>query len=219
MKKIKPLVKLGLTVLLLFVVLSVPALLVNNFIKVEEIRHAVSSFGILAPVIFIISASISNILPSVAALPFWLVGVSLFGFPGYVYILISNTLGAMVNYFMAKKFGRRIITKLAGTDGLREVDKLTEFTSVRTLFYIRLVGGALSDYISYTAGLMKINLYTYIITTILGSLPMMLLAFFVINESLKRGVVAATGLIGIFYIINYLSALLVIPLIIKHIKH
>ena len=88
MKKIKPLVKLGLTVLLLFAVLSVPALLVNNFIKIDEIRHTVSSFGIFAPIIFIISASISNILPSVAALPFWLVGVSFFGFPGYVYILI-----------------------------------------------------------------------------------------------------------------------------------
>ncbi len=219
MKRNKSLVKLCLTGLLLFLVLSVPALLINNYIKVEEIRHTVSSFGVLAPIIFIITASISNILPSVAALPFWLVGVSLFGFSGYFYILISNTLGAIVNYFIAKKFGRKIITKLAGTDGLREVDKLAEFTSGKTLLYLRLVGGALSDYISYTAGLMKINLYIYIITTILGSLPMMLLAFFIINESLKKGIIAATGLIGIFYIINYLSSLLVIPLIIKHLKH
>jgi len=211
-------VQFGLLLLLFFLILSVPAFFLGKFVQAENIRAAIISFGWLSPLFFILIASVSNILPSVAAMPFWLVGVSVFGSPAYIYILVSNTFGSLINYLLARKFGRLFILKLAGQQGLEEIDKLTGLITPRTIFLLRLVGGSLTDYISYAAGLMGIDVWIYLQATVLGGLPMLLLAFYFIHEATSSGLLGAAGNLGVFYLINYLSSLLIIPLVLKSLK-
>jgi len=108
-----------------------------------------------------------------------------------------------------------MIQKFIGLGGLAEVDRVAGFTSPATIFYLRLVGGAMTDYISYAAGLMQINLRTYLTATFFGGLPMNLLAFYIIHRSLEQGLLATAGWLGLFYAVNYLSSLLIIPLVLK----
>jgi uncharacterized membrane protein YdjX (TVP38/TMEM64 family) len=187
----------------------------EHVIDFQAIRQQVISYGIFSPLIFICLTAVSNILPSIAALPLWLIGVSLFGFPGYLYILVSNTLGSSINYYLARRWGRLVLQKVVGAEGLRQVDKLAQLISPQTIFLLRLVGGSLSDYLSYAAGLMQIGFRVYLIATVFGSLPMMMFAFIVISVALEKGLLATAGLFGIFYTVNYLTSFLIIPLVIN----
>lgn len=214
----KQMFRLSLVLISIFLLLSLPAFFLSGAVKTEGIRDTILSFGIYAPLFFILIASVSNILPSVAAMPFWLVGVTLFGPPAYIYILISNTFGSLVNYYLAKNLGRLVVQKFVGKAGLSEIDRLADLITPRTIFLLRLVGGVMTDYISYAAGLMRIDAYLYLTATVVGSLPMMAIAFFLIHRSLESGLLGTAGYLGLFYLINYLSTLFVIPLFLDKIK-
>lgn len=209
--------RLGFSAIVICLLFALPTLLFNQYLGGSDLRDDIASFGFISPLVFIVVATAANVLPPVAVLPFWIVGVTLFGSSyGYVYIFIANTSASIVNYYLAERFGRHILGKFLGQYGLTQIDRIGKLISPRTIFYLRLVGGSLTDYISYSSGLVKIDFKKYLIASVVGGLPMLLFAFFIVNQSLNQRLVVVAGLVGLFYLINYLVSLLIIPVIIKH---
>lgn len=210
------LVRVGLSAVVICLLFALPTLLFNQYLGGSDLRDDIASFGFVSPLAFIIVASVANILPPVAVLPFWIVGVTLFGSPaGYLYILIANTTAGIINYYLARRYGRRILGKFLGQYGLGQIDRMGRLISPKTIFYLRLVGGSLADYISYASGLVKINFKKYLIASLIGGLPMLLFAFYIVHQSLNKRLVVVAGLVGLFYLVNYLVSLLIIPIFFK----
>ena len=144
---------------------------------------------------------------------FWIAGIVVFG-PELAFGLsyVGHLIGHTANYFIAKKWGRPAVIKVAGKDSLTEIDKFAKVTKPFALFLIKLVGGAATDYISYAAGLARISYISHIVTTAFGILPMMLLGFWIISSVGDGNLLNAVATLGIFYVVNYSSTLLLIPI-------
>lgn len=183
---------------------------------IDELKDWIGSFGILAPLIFIIITVSTNVIPPLAVTPLWFIGIALFDSPwNYVYIYFANLLGALANYLIARFLGRPVVERFVGKGTLKEVDRFVGISNKRTVFLLRVFGGALTDYISYAMGLSKLSFSLYLSSTALGFLPTMAAALWFIRRSVVESVTLQSVVtsFGWLYIVIY-STTLVVPLIV-----
>jgi len=82
---------------------------------------------------------------------------------------ISGSLaGAWFNYFLAHKFGRKFLLKVVNEDKVDKLDKFFENHGHISTFTGRLIPG-IRQYISFPAGLAKMDKLKFSIYTILGA--------------------------------------------------
>ena len=120
----KKLLKLGMWVLILFIIVSLPAVYLNGRINIDDFKNYILSYGLMAPITFILATAVTNVIPPLAATVFWITGVILFGpFYGAVFSYVANIVGSTTNYIIAYVWGRPAVAKLAGEGSLKEIDK------------------------------------------------------------------------------------------------
>lgn len=204
-------------ILLLIIVLSSKY---GHLLNTNQLRELVKSFGVLSPIIYIVLTAATNVVPPLAATPLWVLGALLFGFPwAYVYMFAANLLGAITNYSLARIFGRPVVKLLAGEKALVTVDRYVGVTDLRVVLLIRLVGGAATDYISYAAGLSSMRFGPYVFTTLVGTAPILLLGFLFTHKALSQQLLAGAGYFGVYFLITYLTAALMVPIFAYLSKH
>ncbi len=90
-----------------------------------------------------------------------------------VLVIISGVFGSIAgawfNYLIASKFGRRVIEKFINKEKLNKLDKFFEKHGHISTFSGRLIPG-IRQYISFPAGLAKMNGFIFTFFTGLGSL-------------------------------------------------
>ncbi|MBU1110871.1 VTT domain-containing protein [Patescibacteria group bacterium] len=160
--------------------------LLNSQLTVESVRDLVKTGGPAAPFVFILACAATNIFSPLVIMPFWIAGILAFPFPwSLIYIYIANLLGHSLNFLIAKRWGRNLIIKFTGVQGLAKIDDFTNVVGIKMIFLIRLMGGAATDYISYALGLTNIRYSTYIGITALAFIPWMLLNFYLIKGAME----------------------------------
>lgn len=185
---------------------------ISNYINHSGLKDFILSTGMFGPIVFIFLAALSNVLPPIPALPFWYTSITVFGMPwGPVIMYLANVLGNVTNYMIARQWGRGAITKLAGKGNLEKIETFAAIKKTKYFFPLRIFGGISTDYISYAAGLAKMNFLSYLWTTAVGLIPMMYLGFLFINYIIKGG---SPAKILVVYLINYIMTLTFVPLII-----
>src|SRR3990172_7117552 len=208
----KKIIKIVPLVVFFLLIVSTPAIFIGSGLTVEEIRTFAGRFGMFAPVALVVSTSLTNVIPPLAATPFWIASVLLFGgFKGFLISYLANLLGSSVNFFISRFWGRPAVAKVAGGGALKEIDRLPNITNPFAVFALKLVGGAATDYISYASGLSRIKYLGYLVATALSILPMMVFGFLIIRNVNFESVSSTVGALGTFYLFNYLSTLLLVP--------
>lgn len=211
---VKKLLKLGFWVLVLFVLVSLPAIYLNGRITIDDFKKYILSFGLFAPLIFVLATAVTNIIPPLAATVFWITGVVLFGpFYGAVFSYTANLVGSSANYIIAYIWGRPAVARLAGEGSLKEIDKYAKATRFGDLILLKMFSGAASDYVSYAAGLAKVPFWVHFSAVGYGIIPMMAIGFYLIYRGSGGNLYAAASSLGIFYAINYSTTLILVPLI------
>lgn len=206
-KKIVPLVVVFL------LVVSIPALFVGGGLTPHEVRSFASRFGVAAPLSLIIATALTNVIPPLAVTPFWIASILLFGgFGGFVISYVANLLGSSANFFISRLWGRPAVARVAGAGALRKIDKIPNIANPLAVFMLKFVGGAATDYISYASGLSKIKYLGYLIASALSILPMMVIGFIIIGNVSFESMSSTFKALGLFYTINYLSTLLLVPI-------
>ncbi len=201
-------------VLILFVLISIPAVYLNGRITIDDFKKYVLSFGLFAPFVFIIATALTNVIPPLAATVFWITGVILFGpFYGAVFSYTANLVGSSINYIIAYIWGRQAVAKLAGEGSLKEIDKYAQATRFKDLILLKMFSGAASDYVSYAAGLAKVPFWVHFSAVGYGIVPMMAIGFYLIYRGTGGDLYAVASSLGIFYAINYSTTLILVPLI------
>ena len=124
---------------------------------------------------------------------------------------ISGSLaGAWFNYFLASKFGRKFLLKIISEEKVDNLDKFFEKHGHISTFTGRLIPG-IRQYISFPAGLAKMNKIKFSIYTTLGAfiwvVILTLLGYFIgenqilIHKYLKEITIIVTLLMGILIFI------------------
>jgi len=170
------------------VVLSLLAHLVSLLTGSLEISQFTYELGILGPIFLILGVAFGGIFVPMTSLPFLLAGLALYGFwPTFIIFYIGNTiLAPIVDFWVARKYGRTVVAKLAGKRALQEIDKIVEVSGVKVLIVLRTLGGLLFDSISYAVGLTNMNFRTYVLATATLPIPAMLGSLYLTQQGLTN---------------------------------
>ncbi|GAA0861515.1 TVP38/TMEM64 family protein [Paraclostridium tenue] len=168
--KISKIIKILISIILIIIIGSIMYKLLKMNINSKDIQSYVSSFGKLAPLVYIIMFALVplTLFPdSVLAIG----GGLIFGLAkGYIYTLIGALIGASLSFYISRKLGRNFVKKLTK----EKLDGIESMINSKGFFFVlmlRLIPLFPFDIISYGAGLTSIKYKDFLFATIIGTIP------------------------------------------------
>lgn len=182
--KVKP--KIIFYLLAAFSLLIIGAYVISALTKDLQVKEFTQSLGVWGYLFLLLGIAIGGIIVPLSSLPFLLAGLALYGFwTTFILYYLGNTIIApIIDFWIARKFGRPAVLKLAGKKALKQIDKIAEVTGVKALAILRLFGGVLFDSVSYAMGLTSIPFKIYFWLTSLLPIPGMLLTLYLIEKGM-----------------------------------
>lgn len=187
---------------------------VGDKINPEELREQISSFGIIAPLIFI---AVYMIAPAfmLPGLPITIAGGVMFGpLWGVVYVSIGATVGATIAFFIGRYMGRDfIMDKLKNSEKLKELDDQVNTKGWKIVAITRLIPLFPFNLLNYAFGLTSIKARDYIWASFVFMLPG-IAAYVIFSSSLLD---ILKGNISIEFVVGLILLIIVslIPLVRK----
>jgi uncharacterized membrane protein YdjX (TVP38/TMEM64 family) len=164
-----------------FVVVTGALIISIQVIGTDGIRDAIESAGPLAPLVYIFIKALTYTVAPLTSGPIQLFSGLLFGLiPGTLYTLLGEVIGGSINFWLARRFGRAVVTRLVGAEGMTRVDNfVNQIVDWKTLTYARLFLFSIYDFVSYAVGFSKLPYRTYLIISIfVGVIPTFVAALF-----------------------------------------
>jgi uncharacterized membrane protein YdjX (TVP38/TMEM64 family) len=184
-----------------FVIITAALIIGIQAIGLENIRRTIEQAGPFAPLIYILVKILTYVFAPLSSGPIQLSAGILFGlWPGTFYTLIGEVIGGSISFWIARKFGRPIVRRLVGEDGLRRVDSFYEMVGEwRSLLYARLFLFSIYDFISYAAGFTSLKFRTYVIISLTaGFIPTFIaVALGTTLTEERSGLILVYALVGI----------------------
>lgn len=141
---------------------------INNCIfgDKEQIINYINKFGLLAPIFFIILQIIQVVIPIIPGGVSTLAGVIAFGsIRGFIYNYIGIIIGSIIAFFLAKKYGFKIINFLFKEE---KVNKYLNNKRFNTLFILSIFLPCLpDDLMCFIAGISKMSFKTFLLIILL----------------------------------------------------
>jgi uncharacterized membrane protein YdjX (TVP38/TMEM64 family) len=175
------------------------------FQSVDSIRAWVNSWGLLAPLVFVILQIIQVVIFIIPGEVPQIAGGYLFGFFwGIVLSTIGIGIGSAINFYLARLWGLSFVEAILPHNTLIKMRKLISGTRSTLLYFIIfLIPGIPKDVIAYVAGLSKIKFWVFIFISSSGRLLGLILSV-IIGVALADGnwlLGTVTALFGVGLII------------------
>jgi uncharacterized membrane protein YdjX (TVP38/TMEM64 family) len=136
----------------------------------ENVKNYVNSYGVLAPIVYIILFTLSAVTlfpDSVLAIS----GGMCFGLAGgFIYTLLGALSGATFAYYLAKTLGQNFIKKVIKKD-MSKLENVMRKGGFYIVFILRLIPLVPFDVISYCAGFTGIKYKDFALGTLVGTIP------------------------------------------------
>ena len=137
--------------------------------RVEEILAEIGPF---APLIYMAVMAATAIIIPIPGPPLFVVAGALFGpFLGTFYAIVGSLVGAVIAFLIARFLGRDFIESMVGKQVVICCE-CSEGLLTKIIFFSRLLPLISFDVVSYGAGLTRMPLRSFVLATLLGSLPM-----------------------------------------------
>lgn len=163
----KKILKLLLLVVGLYAALRVLLPSINS----PYFRSYVEAAGVWGYTVVVGYTVLSHVIAPIAGSPGVALGVAVYGIQTGSWLLyIGSMISATINFWISKRWGREWVKKLAGSDAMGQVDEFASSEGKTTLFFTRIFGFSLFDFVSYAAGLTSISYRDYMVATAIGSL-------------------------------------------------
>ncbi|MEN6327740.1 MAG: TVP38/TMEM64 family protein [Syntrophomonas sp.] len=132
----------------------------------EGLRDYIASFGILGPIVYM---AMFSVIPSGSVIA--IAGGMAFGmFWGSLYTIIGAGIGATVAFYLSRLLGRGIVERLV-KGKVQKFDEGIEKGGFLLILILRLIPIIPFNVISYGAGLTRIRYTDYILSTMIGIVP------------------------------------------------
>lgn len=175
-----------LKVLGLIAVLVVISQVVFPIINSPDFEDFVRDIGPFGPFVIILFTLIGHVFLPFAGSPVLLISLAIYGaIQTSLFLYVASMFGAIINFELARQYGKKLIRKVAGQDSIDQIDIFSRFTGEKALVVARLFGFPFFEIISYAAGLTNISFRNYIlITALVGAIPNLSIAFLFRNAEL-----------------------------------
>lgn len=174
LKKHKIVEYVWLVVIILLFVFSI------QMVKSDSLANQINSFGILAPIIFVLLKMSTLVVAPLSGIPLYLIAGVLFGnLNGLALSLLGDLLGSAICFLLSRFYGHRVIKFFVGD---RLFNKITSTVAIlkdtKSFLKARIAFFAIPELLSYASGLSKINFFTFSLINILFYLPINLIYIF-----------------------------------------
>ena len=148
------------------------------FLDNEILLTKIKSFGLLAPLCFILIQIVQVVLPVIPGGASCQVGVMAFGaVGGFIYNYVGLVLGSICSFLLSRKFGMSIIYKLFKEKDIKKaLDKINNSKYDLIFFLIILLPGLPDDLFCYISGITKMSLKKFTLIILIGK-PLTLLVY------------------------------------------
>ena len=181
----------------------------------EEFKNFTNNLGIFGYLVVVLYTILSHVFAPLSGSPMILVSITLYGLEiGMILLHLSSSISASINFWISRRFGRKLVTKLVGEKPMKEVDEFAALEGKKVLWISRILGFSIFELISYAAGLTKISFKDYFLITFVTSTFINIGSYLVfknINLQTENGIfiwvgtMAGTGIIFGLLVKFYLS--------------
>lgn len=195
---------------ILWGILIVVFIYILSSIDKEVLEHVALRLGWVGPVFIALILLLTHIFAPISGTPFYLLGIRLYGYETIVVLFyFTSMLSAAICFFIARKWGRGLVTKLVGTKSMHEIDAVASLHETTLLFVGRTLGYCFFEFTSYALALTKVPFKKYMLyTATLTLIPMSILYavfrnadFATFHSSLiYYSIVAGTGILFALYV-------------------
>ena len=173
-------IKIGILIAVIGLYLFIPAVKINvnqaifilKNVDVDLARGYILGFGMWAPVVSFLLMILQSIAAPLPAFIITFANAGLFGWvKGAILSWTSSMAGAALCFFIARFYGRTVVTKLTGKYALDSVDDFFDRYGKYTILIARLLPFISFDIVSYAAGLTSMSFFSFFVATGIGQLP------------------------------------------------
>ena len=140
-------------------------------INPTDIKEWILSFGMWAPILYILLYTIRPLIFFPASVLSITGGLAFGAWMGTIYTVIGATLGAVVAFLVARKLGSGLIKEKANAGKVEQIQQQLEKNGFIYVLIFRLLPIFNFDLISYAAGLSKVRLLSFFLATLIGIIP------------------------------------------------
>ena len=137
----------------------------------EALQETLEGLGILGPLVLGLILLVTYIFAPLNGTPFLLVGFYLYGSNIVFFSSIAAWVSSIINFWISRRWGRPLVEKMVGIKDINRIDKLTINYGFLAIFFLRVLTGALQDFVSYAAGLTPMKFSRYLLASTLGMIP------------------------------------------------
>ena len=99
-----------------------------------------------------------------------------------IYSYFAAIIASVSNFWIARRWGRVLVVKLARKDSLDKIDKLADNYGTQTLLIFRLFLREFHDVVSYAYGLTEMEFKRYFLISSLGMIPGTVLVYLISSK-------------------------------------
>lgn len=144
-----------------------------QMIKSGSLVNQIDSFGILAPIIFVLLKISTLVIAPLSGTPLYFIAGSLFGnLNGLLLSLLGDALGSVICFFLSRYYGHKIVKTLAGEKFFGKVmNTVAVLKDSKSFIKARVALIFMPEVLAYASGFSKINFLTFFFINILFYLP------------------------------------------------
>ncbi|MDO9565402.1 MAG: VTT domain-containing protein [Candidatus Desulfaltia sp.] len=144
----------------------------NFFIDREKVKTFITSFGMAAPVVFMIIQTLQVLFAPVPGEATGFIGGYLFGATkGFLYSSLALAVGSLINFAIGRFLGKHYIRKLIPSVYLNKFDTIFKHQGIFVSFILFVFPGFPKDYFCFFLGLSSIPAKVFIIIACIGRMP------------------------------------------------
>ncbi len=168
------------------------ALLVGGsfFISIEELAALVARAGFWGPLLLVVLKASTIVIAPLSGSPLYPLAGALFGgWFGLFYIVLGDMLGAVVSFFISRRYGKKVVARFLSASNLKFLETaLSYMSSVKGFLIARVIFSPLPEVASYGAGLTTLPFWPFFfIHGTIGLVPASILVWFGASLSLGSG--------------------------------
>ncbi len=173
--------------------------------NIEGIIAEIQSFGYWGWIIFFILIVIECVFAPFPPLIIYIAGGVVFGgFAAGTIALLANAIGAAIAYKLSKIYGRKWVVSHVPDEVMQKVEKYIEKYGSASIFLLRLNPLTSTDFISYAAGLTKMNFKKFLFWTTLALAPSIFLQTYLGQEITENPLIFKLAIIAaILYVLAF----------------
>jgi uncharacterized membrane protein YdjX (TVP38/TMEM64 family) len=186
-----------------------------NAVGIPQLQQWIENAGPLAPLAYIALKATTYVFAPLTSGPIQVFSGTLFGnvWLGTLYTIIGEVIGGSISFWIARRFGRPVVARFVGKDGMQQVDAFYErrLGGWMPLAIARTILFSFWDFLSYAAGLAPVKFRTYVIvSTVCGFFPTLLFVW--VGENFVNDTGSLLLSYGLLVVLTIIPILLMRPI-------